>query len=131
VRLRFAGEHQHRPTVLGGNDRFIIPIRALDQANPNGSASFVDPSGQLDQVFFTLTMISLNGDADVAPIAKLVLAENRPEDLRRQILVRMLLHIEVDENMPLPGNMKNRTQAIYDSPAGSSRIDRIKLAVER
>src|SRR5262249_8623718 len=120
----------HGPIVLSGDDRFVIPVRALDEPYPHRRATLLNPASQLCQIIRALTMIGLQGDADVRPIAELLFHENLAENPQRQVLEGVLLHIDVDEDVPFAGGMKDRAKAPADGFACSFRIDGVELTVE-
>src|SRR5207244_2689777 len=50
VGLGFVQENRNRPTLLGRQHRLVIPIRALDEPDPYGTATPLDPAGQFFEV---------------------------------------------------------------------------------
>ena len=50
VGLPLLVEDRQRPVVLGGDDRFVIPVGAFDEADPDGRAAAAGPVAQPHEV---------------------------------------------------------------------------------
>ena len=104
VGLPLLREDRHRPVLLRGDDRLVIPVRALDQPHPDRRAAPLGPARRaLRRSSRGVAQVRLDGDADVGPVAELVLVQDLAEDAQRQVLVGVLLHVDVDERPVLRG----------------------------
>ena len=131
VGLRLAREDGDGPALLGGDHGLVVPVGSLDEPHPNRRAATASPVGEGVQVVFRRAEIRLDRDADIGPVAELVFVEQFAEDAERQVLVRVLLHVEVDEHGMLPGEPEDRSQPLLHDRHGAVGVDRIELAVKR
>ena len=102
VRLPFLAIDGNRPAVGLGDDRFVVPICPLHQPHPDRRAAAAGPFEQVGRVAFGFRKVGLQDDSDVRKVAELVLHQDVLEDFERQVLVRVLLHVDVDVRVVPP-----------------------------
>ena len=110
VRLPLLLEDGRRPVATRGDDRLIVPVGSLHEPDPDGSASFFRPVEQPREVSFRIGQIRLNDDPHIGPVAELLFEQRLLENVERQILVRVLLHIDVQIGVLRAGGSQQRSQ---------------------
>src|SRR5688572_6224417 len=114
VRLPFVLEHRYGPAPLRSDDGFEVPVGALYETDPDGSAATLRPLGELDDVSLAVAQVRLEHDADVGASRVLGRAEDFLEQGEGQVLDVVVLHVDVDECARFRGGVEHRFEAGND-----------------
>jgi len=76
------------PAVLFGDDRFIVPVGALDETHRNRQILAPGPGEQGLQIRIGLLQVGLEGDAEVGIVAELLTGPQAAVDLEVMSLKR-------------------------------------------
>ena len=131
IGLIFFGEHRNRPTALTVNDRFVVPVGALDEANSEGLPPALGPSDELLHVPLGVPEVGLQRDARIGVGSKFVLQQQPSHNPDRQVLAGIPLHVEGDAHRQARGEPQERAQPSRDGGIASIWIDRIELRIQR
>gem|GEM_PF-5263545 len=85
VRLGLVGPDRHRPAVLLGQHRLVVPVGALDQPKPEGQAFLAAPGDEPGQVLVRVAQIGLEHQREVRPVAELGVGAQALEELDGQL----------------------------------------------
>ena len=130
IRLPLLLPYRDRPAVRLGFDRLVVPVSSLHQSHPDRRSPLGGPVAQLDQIPLRVAQVALHHNAHVGHVPKLRLREDRLEDVQRQVLLLVRLHVDVNER-PLPScNSKQLAEPRPALPQGAGRVDRVELTVE-
>jgi hypothetical protein len=102
IRIRFVREDRALVAVLLGDDDFVIPVRALDQSHRDRRPAAARQFQQSLDVLGRFLEIGLHDDADVGPVAELLVGDHALEQVIRDLVQRPLLHVYVEEDVLLP-----------------------------
>ena len=87
-------EHRHRPALLGGEHRLVVPVGALDESHGDEAGALARPVDQAAHVVLGVAQVRLDDDAGVLVAAELVLVEELGEDREGEVAVAELLQVE-------------------------------------
>ena len=102
-------EHRHRPALGSGHDRLRVPVRALHQPDADRLGATGRPGDELREVVARVLQVGLDHDAGV-DVRELGLVEQLAEELEREVLDLVVLHVEVDERVALGREPQQRSQ---------------------
>ncbi len=127
VGIGLASPDRFGPAVHVGVDDLLVPVGALHQ--PDGYLPS-DPSGPVDDssgVGLAAAQVGLHRKAGL----EVVLLAASLEQRQGQILERVVLHVEVDEDAVSTGLFEDGTDHVHQSVERAVQIDRIGSGVER
>ena len=105
---------------------FVVPVGPFTSRTQTGVPRLAAQSRSSHQVAAGIAQIALDHDADVGPVAKFVLHQHLLEDVQRQVLFCVRLHVDVDERLDAPGGAQQLAQACRPTraPCPPGRSDR-------
>ena len=95
-------KHGNGPARGLSMNGLVIPVRSLDQPDPDGMTASLGPIPQLDKILNRVAQVTLNHDSHVAMVAKLRFHQDRLEHSQRKILLVIRLHVDIDESSMRP-----------------------------
>ncbi len=131
VGLGLAQIDRNRPAALPRDDGLVIPVRALHQADGDAAVPRLRPRQQFFEIVARILEIRLDDEAGVVEIGKLRFVEQRLEQVERQVLHRVALHVEIDERAEFPGALEERPQPAFQVEERGRRVRRVNLRIKR
>ena len=131
IGLRFFLPDRDRPVALLGRNGFVIPVSSFDEADGERPIIFARPSDQIAEISFAIAEVGLQGDADGGLLRELGFLEYRFEELQREILQLVALHIKIDERIHGRRSAQNWAQTLLQCRDGVFWISRMHIRCER
>ena len=131
IGLRFFLPDRDRPVALLGRNSFVIPVSSFDEADRERPIIFARPSDQIAEISFAIAEVGLQGDADGGLRRELGFLKNGFEELQREILQLVALHIKIDKRTDGRRPAQNWAQTLLQRRDGIFRVSRMHIRCER
>ena len=126
VGITLATPDRHWPAHLLGVDDLVVPVRALDQTHRDLASRALRPFDDSPGIVVTGTQIGLHGETgrEIDAFAA------SHEEFKGEILERVVLHVEIDQDVSLGRLRQHRGEGFNQSLKGTFKINRIGTGEE-